>query len=195
MQKTETPLKLRLWTVEEYHRMAEAGILQPDEKVELIAGQIIKKMSPQGSPHAAAIRRTDRVLSNRLGNQVLIQKQLPIQLNDRSEPEPDVAVVRVDPLDYADHHPTVSDVYLIIEVADTSLKFDCETKAKDYAQSGIADYWVLDVSNRQLHVFREPTENGYQSEAILEEGASISPLQFPGCTIAVSEILPPIIGL
>lgn len=80
-------------------------------------------------------------------------------------------------------------------IALTKPAFDCETKAKDYAQSGITDYWVLDVSNRQLHVFREPTENGYQSEMILEEGASISPLQFPTCTIAVSEILPPIIGL
>lgn len=194
MQKTETSPTPRLWTVEEYHRMAEAGILQPDERVELIAGQVITKMSPQGSPHASAITRTNRAIGNRLGESVLLRLQLPIQLNDNSEPEPDVAVVRVDPLDYADHHPTASDVYLIVEVADTSLKIDCEVKAKDYARSAIADYWVLDVNNRQLHVFREPTEDGYQSEVILEEDATISPLQFPTCTISVSEILPPIIG-
>ncbi|MEQ8469060.1 MAG: Uma2 family endonuclease [Coleofasciculus sp. E1-EBD-02] len=193
MPKTQPPVKLRLWTIEEYHRMAEVGILQPDESVELIAGQIIKKMSPQGSPHAASIRRTDRVFSHRLTEQVLIQKQLPIQLNDRSEPEPDVAIVRVDPLDYADHHPLASDIYLIIEVADTSLQIDCQIKARDYAQSGIADYWVLDLKHRQLHVFRQPTPDGYQSEVILAEDASVSPLQFPSCTITVSELLPPVI--
>lgn len=193
MQKTQTPLPLRLWTVEEYHRMAQVGILLPDERVELIAGQIIHKISPQGSPHAAAITRTDRLLGRRLGEQVLIRRrlQLPIQLHDYSEPEPDVAVVKPNPLDYDDYHPTTSEVSLIIEVADTTLKSDCEIKAQDYAQSGIADYWVLDIKKRQLHVFREPTENGYQSEAILEENENFSPLQFPNCIISVFELLRP----
>jgi Uma2 family endonuclease len=231
MQKTETPLTLRLWTVEEYHRMAEVGILQPDERVELLegqviekytngtsrlwtveeyhrmaevgilqadervellAGQVIEKMSPQGSPHAAAITRINRLLGNRLEGQVLIRLQLPIQLSDRSEPEPDVGVVRLDPLDYDDHHPTASDVYLIVEVADTTLNRDCNLKAKNYAKSGIADYWVLDVNNRRLYVYTEPTQEGYQSEVILSEDASISPLQFPTCAIAISEMLRPV---
>ena len=195
MPTTETPVKLRLWTVEEYHRMAEVGILQPEKPVELIAGQIIEKMSPQRSSHAAAITRTNRVLVNLLGEEILIRLQLPIQLNDHSEPEPDIALVRVDPLDYAAHHPTASDVYLIIEVADTTLKTDLQIKAKDYAQSGIPDYWVLNINSRQLHVFREPTQQGYQSEVILSEDESISPLQFPDCVVAICEILPPVIGL
>ncbi|HBL13882.1 MAG TPA: hypothetical protein DD379_21305 [Cyanobacteria bacterium UBA11162] len=195
MPTTETPVKLRLWTVEEYHRMAEVGILQPEKPVELIAGQIIEKMSPQRSSHAAAITRTNRVLVNLLGEEILIRLQLPVQLNDHSEPEPDIALVRVDPLDYAAHHPTASDVYLIIEVADTTLKTDLQIKAKDYAQSGIVDYWVLNITSRQLHVFREPTQQGYQSEVILSEDESISPLQFPDCVVAICEILPPVIGL
>lgn len=193
MQTTEAPFAFRLWTVEEYHRMAEAGIFHPEERVELIAGQIIR-MSAKGTPHTAAVRRTARVLRCLLENRAEVYTQDPIELDDFSEPEPDVAVVRLDPLDYADHHPTPSDVYLIIEVADSSLKYDRETKAKAYARSGIADYWVLDVIDRKLHVFREPTQEGYQSEGIFSEEASVSPLQFPTLVIALQVMLPPAIA-
>jgi len=192
MQNTDTTLNLRLWTVADYHRMAETGILDEDERVELLEGKIIW-MSAKGTAHRSAVGRTDYLLKNRLGNRAWVSIQDPIQLNQRSEPEPDVAVVQIDPLDYADHHPTPSEVYLIIEVADSSLKFDCETKAKAYAQAGIADYWVLDVVDRQLYVFREPNEEGYQSKVILGEDARISPLQFADLQIVVLEMLPPII--
>ncbi|NEO41492.1 MAG: Uma2 family endonuclease [Moorea sp. SIOASIH] len=191
MDTTQTPLTLRLWTVEEYHRMAKVGILQPDERVELIAGQIIRQMSPQGTPHATAIRLTRRLLDNRLGEQGLVQTKLPIQLSNYSEPEPDLAVVMPDELRYLDHHPTPSEIYLIIEVADTTLKRDCELKANHYAEAKIADYWVIDLTNRQLHVFLKPTDKGYQSQVILAEEQIISPLQFPDCLLTVSEMLPP----
>jgi Uma2 family endonuclease len=192
MHNTDTTLNLRLWTVADYHRMAETGILDEDERVELLEGKIIW-MSAKGTAHRSAVGRTDYLLKNRLGNGAWVSIQDPIQLNQRSEPEPDVAVVQIDPLDYADHHPTPSEVYLIIEVADSSLKFDCETKALAYAQAGIADYWVLDVVERQLYVFREPNEEGYQSKVILGEDARISPLQFADLQIVVLEMLPPII--
>jgi len=192
MQTTEAPFTLRFWTVKEYHQMAEAGIFHPEERVELIAGQIIR-MSAKGTAHTAAVRRTAKVLRNLLFNQAEVYTQDPIQLNDFSEPEPDVAVVRLDPLDYADHHPTPSEVYLIIEVADSSFKYDRETKAKVYAKSGIADYWVLDVIDRKLHVFREPTQEGYQTEVIFSEKASVSPLQFPDVAITLQDMLPPLI--
>ncbi|MGI2906322.1 Uma2 family endonuclease [Tolypothrix sp. VBCCA 56010] len=192
MQNTDTSLNLRLWTVADYHRMAETGILDEDERVELLEGKIIW-MSAKGTAHRSAVGRTDYLLKNRLRNRAWVSIQDPIKLNQRSEPEPDVAVVQIDPLDYADHHPTPSEVYLIIEVADSSLKFDCETKGKAYAQAGIADYWVIDVVNRQLYVFREPNEEGYQSKVILGEDARISPLQFADLQIVVLEMLPPII--
>lgn len=192
MQNTDTTLNLRLWTVADYHRMAETGILNEDERVELLEGKIIW-MSAKGTAHSSAVGRTDYLLKNRLTNRAWVSIQNPIKLNERSEPEPDVAVVQIDPLDYADHHPTPSEVYLIIEVADSSLKFDCETKAKAYAQAGIADYWVLDVVERQLYVFREPNQEGYQSKVILGEDESISPLQFADLQIVVWEMLPPII--
>ncbi|WP_373528090.1 Uma2 family endonuclease [Nostoc sp.] len=193
MQNTETTLKLRLWTVEEYHRMAEAGIFGADERVELLEGKIIW-MIAKGTAHRSAVGRTDYLLKNRLGNRAWVSVQDPIKLNARSEPEPDIAVVKVDPLDYADHHPTPAEVYLIIEVAESSLKLDCRIKALAYSQAGITDYWVLDVVGRQLHVFREPTQDGYQNKAILAEDATISPLDFPDLSIAVLEMLPPLIG-
>ena len=189
MQTTEAPFTVRLWTIQEYHHIVEAGIFHPEERVELIAGQIIR-MSAKGTAHTAAVRRTARVLRHLLENQAEVYTQDPIQLDDSSEPEPDIAVVRIDSLDYADHHPTPLEVYLIIEVADSSLRYDCEPKAKAYAQSGIADYWVLDVNERKLHVFREPTQEGYQSEVILSEEASLSPLQFPTLVIALQDMLP-----
>jgi Uma2 family endonuclease len=190
MQTTETPFTLRLWTVEEYHRMAEAGIFHPAERVELIGGQIIK-MIAKGTAHTAAVRRTARVLRNLLENQAEVYTQDPIQLDDFSEPEPDIAVVRLDPLDYADHHPTPAEIDLIIEVSDTTFKYDRETKAKAYAKSGIADYWVLNVNERKLHVFRELTQDGYQNEVIFSEESSVLPLQFPTLVIVIQEILPP----
>ncbi|NES71769.1 MAG: Uma2 family endonuclease, partial [Okeania sp. SIO2D1] len=183
---------LRLLTVDEYHRMAEVGILHPDEKIELIAGQIINKMSPQGSSHAASIRRSDRLFSKLFSEGVSVQKQLPVILNNFSEPEPDIAVVKADSLDYDDDHPTAKDVYLIMEIADTTLKSDLEVKGKEYAKSGIEDYWVLDVNHRQLYVYRQPSQLGYQQEMILGEEEEIAPLAFPFAKIVVGELLRPV---
>lgn len=183
-------LDVRLFTVQDYHRMAETGILDPDERVELLAGQIVK-MTAKGTSHSAATTRTEKLLEARLGERVLVRVQEPVHLSDFSEPEPDIAVVIFDPLYYEDHHPAPSEVYLIIEVADTSLTRDTEFKARLYSQAGITDYWVLDVNARQLYVFREPSQNGYQSELILAETRTISPLAFPNVTITVSEMLSP----
>ncbi len=190
MQSIETTFNLRLWTVEEYHRMAETGILDSSERVELIEGKIIW-MSAKGTAHRSAVGRTDYLFKEALKNRAWISVQDPITLSKRSEPEPDIAVVKIDPLDYADHHPTPEEVYLIIEVADSSLKFDCDTKGKAYAKAGIADYWVLDVIDRQLYVYRQPTSEGYQSKVILGEDKSISLLQFPDLQVIVRQILPP----
>ncbi len=189
-----TLLEIRLLTVKEYHSMIKAGIFNEDERVELIGGQIIK-MAAKGTGHSAAVNRTVDLLRNRLAGLVSVRPQDPIQLNDLSEPEPDIAVVMPNQLYYEDCHPTPSEIYLIIEVADTSLNRDTEFKAGIYAQSGITDYWVLDVNKRQLYVFREPSQNGYQSQVILSENDTISPLAFPNCTIIVREMLRPPMAL
>jgi Uma2 family endonuclease len=107
--------------------MAEAGIFEPSERVELLEGKIIW-MIAKGTAHRSAVGRTYKLLENRIGYKACIAIQDPVKLNERSEPEPDIAVVKIDPLDYADHHPTPAEVYLIIEVADSSLKLDTEIK-------------------------------------------------------------------
>ncbi|NJL42961.1 MAG: Uma2 family endonuclease [Pseudanabaena sp. SU_2_4] len=182
---------IRQITVQEFHQMFEAGILDDSEHVELIAGQIIK-MAAKGTPHRATVTRIWKLLETRLGNEVLACPQEPVQLNDYSEPEPDIAVLRPDPLYYEEHHPIPADIYLVIEVADTTLKKDCELKAIAYAQSGIADYWVLDIKARQLHIFRDPDRNGYLAHEILSERERISLIAFPTVNLDVREMLSPL---
>jgi Uma2 family endonuclease len=187
-----TLLDLRLLTVQEYHLMAEIGILDEDERVELLAGQIVNKAVKSPS-HCSVVKRTVELMRNCLGSLVLISLNNAIRLNDNSEPQPDIALVVPDPLYYEDHHPTPSEVYLIIEVADRTLRNDLGIKATIYALSGIADYWVLDVNNRQLHVFREHSQDGYKSIAVLGDDASISPLQFPDVSFMVRDMLRPLV--
>jgi Uma2 family endonuclease len=192
LDSSPSPSLLRLWTVDEYYQMAKIGILQPDEKVELIAGQIIRNMTPQGSFHAAAITRTNRLFNQPTQPRFLVRSQLPIQLDNRSEPEPDIALVKSDRLDYDDRHPKAEEVYLIIEIADSTLKTDLTLKNKVYAEANIADYWVLDLTKRQLYVYRQPTEEGYQKEQIVSEQDNISPLAFPNLQLKVGEMLRPL---
>ncbi|MEH2039267.1 Uma2 family endonuclease [Nostoc sp.] len=179
---------IRLISVREYHQMAEMGIFHPEERLELIAGQIIR-MSAKGTAHESAITRTERLLRQRLGDKVLLRIQSPVQLDDYSEPEPDISVVKLNPLDYEDHHPNASEVFLLIEIADSSLKYDREVKAIAYAKSGIIEYWILDVNGRKLYMYRLPSPDGYHSESILAEDVTISPLAFPDCAIAIRELL------
>jgi Uma2 family endonuclease len=185
------PIYLKRWTVQDYHRMSELGILNPDERTELIAGQITL-MASKGTPHVTSLHLLANTLRDQLGSIALVRTQDPIQLDDFSEPEPDLSVVRGTVLDYADHHPRPSEVYLIVEVADSTLKQDCEVKDKLYAQAGIADYWVVDLKNRQLHIFRNPTPTGYTSHLILTEPNQTSPLVFPTLTLTLTSILPPV---
>lgn len=184
-----TTTQTRLWTVDEYHRMIEVGILTSDDRVELLEGQIIQ-VSPQRPPHAGTTQRIDRYLQNLLGGQADIRVQLPITLST-SEPEPDIAVVRIDPASYGDRHPTPDEIFLLIEVAYTTLDTDREQKAPIYARANIADYWILDVSDRQVYIFRNPSNEGYQSETILNEYAALAPLAFPETEIPFSQLFLP----
>ena len=166
--------------------MAEVGILAADETVELMAGQIVQKM-PKVPAHSALCKRIEKLLERRLEEQVLVRLQDPLHLDSYSEPEPDVAVVHPSDNFYADRHPTASDVYLIIEVADTTIDRDLGRKADLYAMAGILDYWVLNVVMQQLHVFRDPESQGYQRQLILKGSQSMTPLAFPDCVITVPD--------
>lgn len=181
-----TATKNRLWTVEEYHRMIDAGILTPNDKVELLEGRIIQ-MSPQKPPHAATIQRSDRYLQNLFRDKADIRIQLPITLST-SEPEPDIAVVRINALAYSDHHPSAEEIFLLIEVAYTTLTFDRQEKAPIYARANILEYWILDIENRQVYIYRNPTTSGYKTEIILQLNAALAPLAFPEIEIPFSEL-------
>jgi Uma2 family endonuclease len=179
---------LRSLSVQDYHRMVAAGILAADERVELIEGQLYT-MAAKGTAHSAAVTRIDRVLSRLLAGRALLRFQDPVQLSDLSEPEPDVAVVHLDPLDYEDHHPTPGEIFWLIEVADSTLRRDRDLKVPVYGRSGIAEYWILDVQERCLYVFRQPEAGGYGMEQKLYEGDAIAPLAFPDCAVVVGEFL------
>ncbi|NER01141.1 MAG: Uma2 family endonuclease [Cyanothece sp. SIO2G6] len=186
------PTQIKRWSVDEYHRMSELGILDPNERTELLAGHITI-MAAKGTPHVMALRLLARVFDPLLANQnAFVSTQDPIHLDDFSEPEPDLAIVQGDILGYGEQHPRPGQVYLVVEVADSTLRQDCEVKDKLYAQAGIIDYWVVDLPNRQLHIFRDPTPDGYTHHLILKEPNQISPLGFPEMVINLSSILPPI---
>jgi Uma2 family endonuclease len=190
--ESSSSIHLKYWTVQDYYRMSDLGILDPNERTELIDGQIII-MTAKGTPHVMTLRLLANVLENALGDKsVFVSTQDPIRLDNFSEPEPDLAIVKGTILDYGKHHPVPDDIYLVIEVADSTLKQDCQVKDKLYARSNIAEYWVVDIKNRQVHIFRDPTSAGYTSQLILTETHSISPLAFPEIVLSISSILPPV---
>lgn len=182
-------IKVRLWTVDEYHRMIEQDILTSDDKVELLEGQIIH-MSPQRPPHAATTQCAANYLTRLLVKQTYIRVQLPLTLPPNSEPEPDIAVVRIDAREYFDRHPAADDIFLLVEVAQTTLQSDRVNKARIYARANIPEYWVLDVEQRQLYVFRQPQADVYQQEIILNQDATISIVAFPDVNLSLSNLFP-----
>jgi len=180
---------IRLWTVDEYHRMIEAEILTNEDKVELLEGQIVQ-MSPQQPPHAATAQCVFNYLASLLVGKAFLRMQLPITLPPNSEPEPDIAVVRLNPRQYFDHHPTSDDIFLLVEVADATLILDRKQKALIYAKANIADYWVLDVKKRQVYVFRQPEDESYQEEIVLDGDGVISLLAFPNIEVQINQLFP-----
>jgi Uma2 family endonuclease len=191
--ESSSSLHLKYWTVQEYHQMSDLGILDPSKRSELIAGQIIL-MTSKGTPHVLTLRLLATAIENALGDRsaVFVSTQDPIRLDNFSEPEPDLVIVKGTILDYAKHHPVPEDIYLVVEVADSTLKQDCEIKDKLYARSSIAEYWVIDIKNRQVRIFRDPTPMGYGSQLILTETHSVSPLAFPEIMLSIASILPPV---
>jgi len=181
----------RLFTVDEYYKMAEAGILRPDEKVQLIEGKIIE-MPPGGPEHYSAVDWIAELLGERLGSRVRIRVRGPINLAERAHPEPDVALLRRPTTDgraYRVSHPTGADLFLAIEESDSTLRLDLGEKALMYAQHRVADLWVVDLQGDRVVVHREPTAEGYARVESLGRGATIGPLAFPDVSFTVEEIL------
>ncbi len=178
----------RGFTVEEYYRIAQAGILTGDDRVELIEGEIIK-MTPVGSRHAACVDRLTRLFSARAGWQAIVRVQNPIRLGERSEPQPDLALLRFRSDFYASSHPGPEDVLLVVEVAETSADVDREVKLPLYARSGIAEAWLVDLAGGQVEVGRRPTLRGYEEVERFGRGARVRSRALPELDLAVDEIL------
>ncbi len=188
------PPRTRRWSRLEYERLIEKGFFQPDERLELISGELVVR-EPQAAPHATAIRLLTRALHRIFGADWNIDVQLPMGVHDESEPEPDVSVVSGGPRDYLASHPTRP--VLIVEVAESSLAFDREHKGSLYARAQVADYWIVNLVDRVLEVYREPVQApaapyGWHYSALLRLGPTdfISPLATPHARIAVADLLP-----
>jgi Uma2 family endonuclease len=178
----------RLFTVDEYSRMAKAGIFSVDERVELIEGEIVA-MASIGSRHAACVRRLSHLFSQRIGGQALLSAQNPVRLSRYSEPQPDMALLRPRPDFYAQAHPGPGDVFLVIEVADTSVGFDREVKMPLYARAGIPEAWLVDLDGAYIAVYRQPAAEGYHEVIHLQRGHSLTPEAFPDLVLPVDDIL------
>src|SRR6266849_3842034 len=182
-------LKTHRFTVDEYHRMGEVGIFSEDDRVELLAGEIVE-MSPIGPLHAGTVSRLNALFTSRLGTEVIVRVQNPLLLRtEDSEPQPDVVLLRPRPDFYTRSHPEVQDVYLVIEVADTSVAADRAVKFPIYARAGVPEAWLLDMSMQRLEVHRQPTPDGYQDVGFLHRGESIAPQAFPQLVLAVDALL------
>ena len=174
-------------TVEEYHRMGEAGILGPQDRVELIEGEIID-MSPIGSNHAGTVNYLNQVLFAALQENAIISPQNPIILNDRNEPEPDIVLLKPRKDFYRQSHPTPNDVLLIIEVADTSLRYDSEIKIPLYARYGIPEVWIVDLENNQLTKYLSPNDDHYESSNVVNDLSQISVQELPELKINLANL-------
>lgn len=182
-------IQLRRFTVMEYHRMHDAGILSEDDQVELIDGEIVQ-MSPIGSQHAACVDRLVALLFARFLGQIQIRVQSPVMLDDHSEPEPDVALLHLKANAYADAHPGPDDILLVVEVADATLDFDRTVKMPRFAAAGIQEAWIVNLLEGCIEVYREPGKEGYHKRQIYQRGDSWESVIFPGVFFKVNEIFP-----
>jgi Uma2 family endonuclease len=174
------------WTIQDYHQMIQTGLLN-ERKVELICGEIIE-MSPEGAPHSSYCGEIGEYLRKILGDRAKVREAHPITLSNNSEPEPDLAIVRTRSTLYRDRHPYPEDIFWLVEIANSTLAKDIGMKKDLYASAGIEEYWVLNLSESVLVVFRDLTRSGYQSTTSFTSGM-ISPLAFPDISIDIQQLL------
>jgi len=184
----------RKWTRMEYDRLVEVEILGPEDRIELLGGHMIVK-EPQYSPRATSVCLVQRVLTAAFGSGWDVRAQMPVALDEESEPEPDVSVVPGDPRDYRDAHPERP--ALIVEVALSRLRFDRDHKGSLYARAGIADYWIVSIPDRRVEVYREPVPDGtapfgwrYGRSITLGPDDHVAPLAAPRASILIADLLP-----
>ena len=175
------------WTRREYERLGETGVLPPDARVELIDGELIE-MSPQGSRHFTAITLVEEALRRIFEAGFLVRVQGPLDLGALNQPEPDVAVVEGGARDYAEAHPT--EAVLVVEVSDTTLAFDQTRKLAVYAGAGLPEYWIVNLIENTLEVYRDPVGETYRTKTTYTASDTVAPAAKPEATVAVADLLP-----
>ena len=183
-----TQLQRRLFTADEFHRMAEAGVLREDDRVELVDGEIVQ-MTPVSSRHAACVDRLNILLQRSIDGRGILRVQGPIELDAHSEPQPDLSVLTPRADYYASAHPTPGDILLVVEVADTSFRDDRDIKIPLYARAGIVETWLVDLSNERVEIFTQPTAQGYQQSRRAGRGARLTPSALPQISLLVDDIV------
>lgn len=178
------------FTVEEYHRMVQAGILVEDDRVELIEGEVVQR-APIGPAHQYAVDRLMRFLVEALGNRAIVRVGGSFLAAPDTEPEPDLQVLRWAERGYASALPGPPDLLLAVEVSDTSLRYDREVKAPLYARAGVPEYWLVDLAERCVWVFRNPTPGGYRTTEAVQEASALRLSAFPDVAIIAAGVLPP----
>ena len=178
----------KLFTTDEYYRMAEAGILTPDDRVELIEGEIIR-MSPIGTRHAGCVNRASELFILKFHARAIVTVQNPARLNQYNEPQPDILLLKPRDDYYASKHPSGEDTLLLLEVADTSLGFDLKVKIPLYATMGIPEVWIADLRKNVLRVFRNPEAGRYSTVLTFSAGETFSVLAFPDVVFNASDLI------
>lgn len=189
-QPPEHQPSLRLLTSAEYEQMIAAGIFNEDDRVELLEGVMVD-MSPKSALHAALNEGANDYFKNRLKARAVVRSQNPILLSDLSEPEPDIVIVKPPRERYYTRHPSSPDVLLIMEIAESSIRLDRNTKGRLYAGAGIVQYLILNVNKMEIEDYREPSADGYRSKQTYTRGQSFDLVAFPGLTVKVNDLLPP----
>ncbi|NET28262.1 Uma2 family endonuclease [Okeania sp. SIO1I7] len=178
----------QLFTVDQYYKMQDAGVLTGNERVELIRGEIIK-MSPMGIRHPACVKCLAELFILRLAQTVTVGIQDPVRLNNTSEPQPDVSLLQRRPDFYRTQQPQPENVFLLIEVSDTTIKYDREVKVPLYAENNIVEVWLVNLTEECLEVYRQPKGNGYEIVQTFQKGETVTIQAFPNVTFTVDEIL------
>lgn len=176
------------FTLDTYHRLGELGVLDEDDRVELLDGQIVA-MTPIGAAHAACVNRLNHLLTRRLGRDACVSVQNPLILAERWEPQPDLAVLRQPAGLSSERLPEAQDVLLVIEVADSSLEHDRDVKLPRYAAAGIPEAWLVDLSSDTLRVCRQPSPDGYAEIVTAIRRTTLRPVQLPGVAVGAADIL------
>jgi hypothetical protein len=184
----QTELRRRRFTREEYHRMAEAGILHENDRVELIEGEIVQ-MTPIGRRHAACVAELTRLLVPLVGQRALVWPQNPITLPHETEPQPDIVLLRPRADRYLQDDARPADVLLLVEVSDTSQRYDRLVKLPLYGRAGVPEVWIVDLPDEVIEIHRRPSRRGYAQVERVGRGGVVAPAALPDIVLPVDAIL------